>query len=173
MEPSEVRRLAQRLIGNGTRDTSPTNSPSNFSEITPFAVPTTFETLRLSLSKTVGIVGFQALLARSLALAKQEVLWLKTVEVNEDGSLQGLMEAAQLQEADSAEEGCVIILTQILKLLVTFVGEDLTLLLIRDSWPEILSPSPAVPESTDAFPDTRKLGSDSPGNTTGSEETSA
>jgi hypothetical protein len=81
--------------------------------------------------------GFQVLLARALALARSEVPWLRAVQVNEDGSLAGL-EAVRAQ-TDPAEflEGGVVLLSRLLGLLVAFIGENLTLRLLREAWPNV------------------------------------
>ena len=92
------------------------------------------EKLRESLEKLVGIAGFQALLSRALVLAKEEVAWLNRVHVEASGAIQGFDEAAPSQELEAARGGEVL-LAQLIDLLVTFIGEALTLRLIRDIWP--------------------------------------
>jgi hypothetical protein len=96
-----------------------------------------FEKLRPQLVPLMGTGGFQVLLARALALARSEVPWLRAVQVNEDGSLAGL-EAVRAQ-TDPAEflEGGVVLLSRLLGLLVAFIGENLTLRLLREAWPNV------------------------------------
>ena len=85
----------------------------------------------------MGSVGFRALLLRALALATVEVPWLRAVEVKGDGSLAGLEELqAQLAPEETAE-GRVVLLTQLLGLLVAFVGENLTVRLVSEVWPKL------------------------------------
>lgn len=91
--------------------------------------------LRLQLSRLVGVAGHQALLSRSLALAKAEVPWLEAVRIQTDGSLEGFGEKESRQNAKAAE-GAEALLAQLLGLLITFIGEDLTLRLVRDIWQE-------------------------------------
>ena len=93
-----------------------------------------FEKLRSHLSRLVGAAGFQALLARALALAKAEKNWLEVVRVQPDGTLEGFREAARQQPAEAATEGSEALLTQLLGLLVTFIGEALALRLVADIW---------------------------------------
>ena len=95
-----------------------------------------FEKLRSHLSKLVGVAGFQALLARALALAKAETNWLTAVQVQADGALEGFREAAQRQPAAIVTEGSGTLLAQLLGLLITFIGEALTLRLVADIWSE-------------------------------------
>ena len=97
----------------------------------------TFGKLRLHLSKLVGVAGFHSLFARALALTKRETGWLEAVRVQADGTLQGFSEAAQEQNAETIAEGSTALLMQMLNLLIIFVGEALTLLLVGQIWPEI------------------------------------
>ena len=86
--------------------------------------------------RLVGLEGFRALLVRALALARAERPWLSAVEVRQDGSLQGLGEAALQRDNAGATEGYAALLAQFLGLLITFVGETLTLRLASEIWPE-------------------------------------
>ena len=105
-------------------------------EATPQAASRTFEKLRLYLTKLVGVAGFQALLARALVLAQADVAWLQAVRVAPDATLEGFEEAVRKQEAHETTQGAVALLTQLLGLLFTFIGEALTLHLLQDIWPE-------------------------------------
>ncbi|MEO7028718.1 MAG: hypothetical protein ABI147_04880 [Acidobacteriaceae bacterium] len=88
-----------------------------------------FDKLRLPLSALMGVPAFLALFARALALAKRETGDLETVKINEDGTLKGL-------NGDTDGAGLVII-ASFIALLVTFVGEPLTLRLLEDVWPAL------------------------------------
>jgi len=92
--------------------------------------------IRSYLVKLVGIAGFQALLARALALTTAEVSWLTAVRVQADTNLEGFREAAQSQSAQAVATGSVLLVGQLLGLLVIFIGEALTLRLVEDIWPE-------------------------------------
>ena len=85
----------------------------------------------------MGNVGFRALLSRALALANADVPWLRAVHVKADGSLEGLDELGAQVDPDEIFQGCVVLLAQLLGLLVAFIGEDLTLRLVRDVWPKL------------------------------------
>jgi hypothetical protein len=96
-----------------------------------------FDKLRPHLATLMGNGGFRALLSRALALANAEVSWLSAVHVKADGSLGGLEELhAQLDPVDFFE-GSVVLLAQLLELLVAFIGENLTVRLVREVWPKI------------------------------------
>ena len=91
--------------------------------------------LRLSLTRFAGADGFASLLARSLALARVEVPSLDRIMVNPDCSMDGL-EALAADEPDHGVEATVALAAHLLGLLVTFIGEPLTLRLVREGWPD-------------------------------------
>jgi hypothetical protein len=125
-----MRGFAERIIaceGNG-------NKASRGTKASAFPVP---EKLRPQLATLMGRAGFRALLLRALALAKAEVPWLSGVQVDEEGSLEGWEEPRAQLDADKFLEGRVVLLAQLLGLLVAFIGENLTLRLVREVWPKL------------------------------------
>jgi hypothetical protein len=94
-----------------------------------------FAKLRLALITLAGLAGFRSLLSRALTLARADAPDLSAVEVAADGSLKGLDELAS-QAQEETQEGGVVLLTQLIGLLLTFIGNDLTLRLVQDVWPE-------------------------------------
>jgi hypothetical protein len=85
----------------------------------------------------MGNGGFRALLVRALVLAGAEVSWLRAVQVNADGTLEGLATPhARLKPAEF-REGRVVLLAQLLGLLVAFIGPSLTLRLVCEIWPQL------------------------------------
>ena len=95
------------------------------------------EKLRPHLVTFMGNVGFQALLSRALSLANAEVRWLRTVQVKADGSMEGWDELEAKVDPDEIFEGRVVLLAQLLGLLLAFIGEKLTLQLVREAWPKL------------------------------------
>ena len=91
--------------------------------------------LRLSLTRFAGADGFASLLARSLVLARVEVPSLNRITVKPDCSMDGL-EALAADEADGGAEAAAALAAHLLGLLVTFIGEPLTLSLVREAWPD-------------------------------------
>ena len=89
------------------------------------------EALQPSLVALVGKAGFSSLLARALTLAKRESPSLRDVRIEDDCSLNGLL------GGDSS--GMVVLIAQLIGLLTTFMGETLTLHLLRNAWPELPS----------------------------------
>jgi hypothetical protein len=95
-----------------------------------------FNKLRPQLVILMGTGGFCALLSHALALATAEIPWLRAVHVKADGSLEGLTELHPQLDPDKFLEGRIILLAQLLGLLTAFIGENLTLRLMREVWPE-------------------------------------
>ena len=89
------------------------------------------------LATLMGDTGFRSLLSRALVLAGTDVAWLRAVHVKSDGSLEGLDELETQLDPDELLEGCVVLLAQLLGLLTTFIGAQLTLRLARDVWPKL------------------------------------
>ena len=96
-----------------------------------------YEKLRQSLGEFVGVAGFYSLASRALALAKQQAPSLGAARVSAEGTLQGLGEIETQFEIDKnpAADGGIILIASLLGLLRIFVGEALTLSLLRDAWP--------------------------------------
>ena len=96
----------------------------------------TCDKLRAPLAKLAGIQGFNSLLSRALSLASRQVPSLVGVRVEADGSLTGL-DAIDLDadKSEGARHGGTVLVAELLKLLVTFIGESLTLSLVRNAWP--------------------------------------
>lgn len=93
--------------------------------------------LRPHLATLMGSTGFRVLLTRALAMVQAKNLWLRTLQVDDDGLLADLSEAAGLAGAAAIADGSVTLIAQLLTLLVAFIGEALTLQLIRDVWPSL------------------------------------
>jgi len=130
----EMRDLAQRLLAyeaNADRASEPVGS-------TTLRV---YEKLRRSLGELAGTAGFQSLASRALTLARSEVPSLSTVQVAADGNLQGMsaIEPPINAEKDRVHEGGVILISRLLGLLLIFLGEALTMNLVRDVWPDAAS----------------------------------
>jgi hypothetical protein len=127
----EMRDLAQRLL------TYEANA-GGLSEPVGFSTLRVYEKLRQCIGEFAGSTGFQSLAKRALTLARSEVPRLSAVHVAEDGNLQGIS-ASELptdMERERAYDGGVILISQLLALLLTFLGQALTMNLIRNVWPD-------------------------------------
>jgi hypothetical protein len=75
-------------------------------------------------------------------LARAEAPTLSAVQVTADGLLQGLVELESQSDKDHAEQEGAILIAQLLGLLSIFIGEALTLRLVRDAWPDAVFNDP-------------------------------
>ena len=91
------------------------------------------ETLRIAVTRFAGPDGFAALLRRALALARVEAPALQSVRLGTDGRIEGIEE---IVAQGGGVEAAVSLAAHVLMLLVMFIGEPLTLRLIRESWPD-------------------------------------
>src|ERR1035437_2250623 len=128
--PPEMRDLAHRLLTYEA-------AVGKTSEPVESETLRVYEKLRQSLGVFVGVVGFQSLAFRALTQAKSEAPGLWAVQVAADGSLQGLGEfESQIDiDKDLAGEGGIVLIACFLVLLRIFLGEALTLSLLRSAWP--------------------------------------
>lgn len=126
----KMRAFAKRLIAYETTG----NKSSQTISLVDFPI---CDKLRPQLANLMGNAGFRSLLSRALTLANAEVPWLRAVHVKADGSLEGLGELKTQVVSAQIEEGEVVLLAQLLGLLMTFIGEDLTLRLVHDVSPKV------------------------------------
>jgi hypothetical protein len=94
------------------------------------------EKLRQPLCSLAGVAGFRSLLSRALALARAEAPSLGAVQIGADGSLKGLDDLAPQDDKDLSKAEGAILIAQLLGLLLTFVGEGITLRLVQGVWPK-------------------------------------
>jgi hypothetical protein len=126
----EMRDLAQRLLHYEA-------NAGNTSEPVGSATLRVYQKLRQSLGELAGSAGFHSLASRALTLARSEVPSLSAVQLAADGNLEGMnaIEPSIKVEKDPVHEGGVILISRLLGLLLIFLGEALTLSLLRDAWP--------------------------------------
>jgi hypothetical protein len=127
----QMRDFAERLIAYETRG----NKSSETKTSAAFLV---CEKLRPHLTNLMGNTGFRALLFRALALGSMEVPWLSAMHVKSDNSLEGLDKLEAQVDPEGIAEGGVVLVAHLLGLLAAFIGEDLTLQLVRDVEPKLL-----------------------------------
>ena len=126
---TEMRDLTKRLISEELRLGSASDTESH-------AAFRVCEKLRHVLSTFAGVAGFRSLLARALVLAKADVPWLAKLKIKGDGSFENTAEIeSHLVQAEAAKGGIALI-DQLLSLLITFIGEELTLRLMHELWPK-------------------------------------
>jgi hypothetical protein len=116
---------------------------STTSEPVESATLRVYEKLRQSLSAFAGVAAFESLAFRALTQAKSEAPSLWAARVAADGSLQGLSEFEPQNDMDKelsgelyAGDGGIVLIARLLRLLLVFLGEALTLSLLRNAWPD-------------------------------------
>ena len=130
----ETKELAQRLLWHeaGGRLEA---------EVLAAAAERTLDRLRSRLTDLLGQAGFIALYRRALRLAQGEFPALENlaVDAKPDERLLGLHEFADANSENPATvvAGFSALLAHLIWLLVTFVGDNLTVRLIYEIWPEI------------------------------------
>jgi len=123
-----MREIAQRLIAHETSHDIHTNTPQAL---------LVCEKLRPHLAMLMGNAGFRALLLRALALSIAQAAILRALEVRADGSLARLDEVTTPADAQEFSEASVVLVSQLLGLLVAFIGEGLTVRLLGEVWPRL------------------------------------
>jgi hypothetical protein len=129
--PQKTRDLANRLLAYEA-------VAGKTSEPVESATLRVYRKLHQGLGEFAGVAAFQSLASRALALARAEAPSLSAARVATDGSLQGLGELEQQLDIDKDRpgEGGIILIDCLLGLLLIFLGETLTLSLLRAKWPE-------------------------------------
>ena len=126
---SLTRDLAKRLLA-----ASQTGADPHVSD-----VAAVIQRLRTSLSKFAGDAGFVSLLRRAVAMASADVPSLQNVRIGMNGLLDGVEQiGADPGTGALGGEAAVAITEHLLGLLVAFIGETLTVRLLRESWPDTI-----------------------------------
>jgi hypothetical protein len=118
----QIQDLARRLLAFEA-------AHDNSSEARADVAVQVIQDLRLRLIRLAGVDGFSSLLSRALTLAKAEVPSLEIVHVRADGSLEGF---DGIEQSQAGAQAGIVLVAHLLELLVTFIGEPLTLRLVRD-----------------------------------------
>jgi hypothetical protein len=125
----KLKQLARRLLAG--------EAPAKRASANQSAILRLEEKLRQPLGQLLGIGGFRALISRALALAGEEVPWLRALHIKADGTVEGLAELeANLDDAEIAA-GEIALLARLLELLITFIGPALTLRFIQHAAPKL------------------------------------
>ncbi len=124
-----TRDLARRLLA-----ASQTGSDPHVS-----GVVAVIERLRISLSKFAGDAGFVSLLRRAVAMASSDIPSLQNVKIGINGRMDGVEQIDTSSDTGVLGEAAAVAITaHLLGLLVAFIGEPLTVRLLRESWPDTL-----------------------------------
>jgi len=124
ISPPMIRDWARRLIDSELE----ADSSSIQAELATVRV---YEKLRRQLCAPVGVDAFQTLASRALSMAKLQYPELSKVHVTANGGLLGLDEIQCLQGEDDHDKVGFILITQLLGLVLTLLGEAATVSLIE------------------------------------------
>jgi hypothetical protein len=100
---------------------------------TELATLRVYERLRLQFHAPVGVDAFQALASRALSVAKSQFPGLHAVSVTANGDLRGLGEMESALNLSEDSEVGIILITQMLRLFITLLGEAATVRLIENA----------------------------------------
>jgi len=112
------------------------------------AVERVYQRLYDALVNLVGTVGFQALLLRASHLTGTEFCWLEEVlsPASTNVAVRELAELARQQRVALTIDGMASLLANLIGLLCTFLGEDLTMRLVRRTWTGVSPPDAGLTE---------------------------
>lgn len=123
---STMRRIAKAIVSSGFIErSSESNVPSP-----------SLNDLRPNLLILMGRGGLRALAARALFLASRSAPALRDVKVDEGGAFVGLDESHAGPSERDLQDARVVLLTEILLLLLQFIGLGMTMAVITDTWPD-------------------------------------
>jgi hypothetical protein len=103
------------------------------------------EKLRTPLCTFSGVAGFRSLLSRALVLARADAPLLAGVRILPDGTIRYSPELESRWHSAEAAQAGTALASELLGLLVTFIGEALTLRLVHDVWPQTAQNDPKPP----------------------------
>jgi len=103
--------------------------------------------LSVRLSRRVSPDGSHAILSRTLHLARVEFPFFEGVRAGRAPGmgLEGLDARLHDVDAGEARQGLLVVVRTLLDLLVGFIGEELTLRMVREVWPDLPSRQPTRP----------------------------
>jgi hypothetical protein len=84
----------------------------------------------------MGTSGFKAVMTRALARASNKKPALRGIKVNVAGDLEPVLDSPS-GKIKHTEDCDVVLITELLSLLLSFIGTNLTLQLIREVWPQL------------------------------------
>lgn len=125
-----MRDLAHRLIAieTGGEESSRTENQTALEVV---------QKLRPALEELMGSTGFHALVSRSLVLAEKEVPGLGGARMNADGGVEHFQETQVKTAPQPVSTGGAVMLAWLLGLLMSFIGEILTMQLVIEVWPDL------------------------------------
>jgi hypothetical protein len=131
-ENQKLQKLALRLFEYEATKSANADEPVK-------AIESCCQRLHDRLDRLIGPGGFRAILYRALYLAKKKYAWLEGVGIEDypGCEFKDLREAVKGKKPATVNDACTLILANVIWLLVTFIGEDITFGLIQEAWPDV------------------------------------
>src|SRR5215213_5960815 len=128
----KLQKLALRLFEHEASKSGNSDEPVK-------AIESCCQRLHGRLDRLIGAGGFRALLNRALYLAKKKYAWLEGVGIEDypGCEFKDLREVVKGKQPATVNEACTLILANVIWLLVTFIGEDITIGLIQEAWTDV------------------------------------
>lgn len=147
-QPSAMHEASRSII---ERETSASEDPARVAE----GVERALRQVQELFSNVIGQRGFEGVLTRAVHLARASCRWLEQTDVivNPTVKLTELASIAQREGPEQVKAGATLILETFLALLATFMGEELTLSLLRGRWASLPGPGPGSQEDGDHDPE--------------------
>jgi hypothetical protein len=95
-----------------------------------------YDDLASVLVPLIGQLGFDAVTSRALHLAAQEYPPVNAVALDQTGAFAAVTAWLMQRDSGAAIDAAATILSTVAQLLVTFIGEPLTMRLLRKGWPD-------------------------------------
>ena len=101
-------------------------------------------------AQLIGHAGVDALTGRALHLAQKEYPWLvhRREPEQPEGAFEQVIACLKRQDPEVAKEAAGTVLATLAALLVAFIGESLTMQLLRKAWPDAFSAANAEDTQT-------------------------
>lgn len=106
------------------------------------AIEHVFEELYALMSPLVGPTGFASVIRRAHHLSRSECRFLDAATIESMPLAKAGIESLIAREGGEPVTGCAtLLMAQVLALLCSFIGEELTLRLVRRAWPHLPDPA--------------------------------
>lgn len=131
--PAELRGLVRRMLLYESK--GQWRSPTELAEAADRACQKLYD----QMAQLFGHGGFHALIARSLKLTGREFPELRDVEDEPQGEacLRGLHGSLEGADFDTARQAVEAVFANLINLLNSFIGTDMTMRLLARAWPEV------------------------------------
>lgn len=100
-----------------------------------------YDDLAREAAPLIGQVGIDAVTDRAIHVAQRKYSWLADAHApgQVEGPFSGVVAALERQAPPIATEAAAAVFATLAGLLITFIGEPLTMSLLRKAWPEAFS----------------------------------